>query len=514
MADIDLELAYLRDMGEFSGLTSREAIANALRIINEDRTYPRKILTVTHDGEYVAPDDHPFTDVIVQINELQKSLIDGIVPPFTVTANGTYNVHDMYDKDYIITEFTVNVQNQLKETVPLVVTSNGEYTISGNLVYSPITVSITDAPHEGDLLKAHLYFVDPNNPNILTAKYIATSNDILFGDSALDFLNRFPKLKQIKMDGYTDLYYSHLDWNPDPRVLRNNQRFIPTWLPFTYQNTERKMGIDDEIFFYIAYNGLMDLFYDVDDILYLYKYTTKEDMGYITYVGPGITDVTGNTTHACFSVSTQKYIDGHYTQRPIYCDDTDISDVNTRTPIDGDNYYWWGCSFIRAYANKNRSILVRPDDIALYDQYVANGYTIDAILHPDIYDAVIPVSHYCIHPKHVSTSYRYYTKTVPRDNITYDLKGDTYFAVDNSDIPIDPNTGNQSPKYGGLYQCNRSGSSSSGYTYTFVKTNDTQILTGKTYYDARDGYVINIDAISASPRAAKAPARTKSASTR
>ena len=44
MANIDDELAYLKQVGEFDGPMSREAIANALSIIINDRAYSPRIL--------------------------------------------------------------------------------------------------------------------------------------------------------------------------------------------------------------------------------------------------------------------------------------------------------------------------------------------------------------------------------------------------------------------------------------------------------------------------------------
>lgn len=486
MANIDDELQFLRDANDSDAILSRAAISEALRIINEDRAYPPRTLSVTENGEYETDSEHPYDKVDVKVNDDAISALQA-APSFIIKENGLYNAKDLFGKTMLITEFEVDVNN-MTDKLPneLSVNRSGEYTALDDEYYSKVIVNIPSGGHPGELLTAEFYFFDPSDPNDMSLVYICKEEGILFGQTALNFISRFPRFKNIKVN--SELYYAHENWNPDPTVLKNDQRFIPVWNKYTSEPTSSKT-VDVDIFIYIAQNNLINYFYDEEDEIDVIDPNTHDQLCTLYYYGDGITDADGHKTNSCFAVETRKYISGNIYQ-PRFCDPTDISDINTRTPVDGDKYYWWGCSLIRAFIQHDRTLLRRQDDLDKYDEYESLGYTINSLLPNDILSSIVPISHYVTHPERVSTNYKYYSKTVPRDKITYRVEHNTYYKVDNANIPIDPNTGQQSPRYAGLYEARYD---RSGHYQNMVLTTDTTIVSGKNYYDTRDGYEISVD---------------------
>ena len=490
MANIDDELAFLRDAAESDGNISREAIVNALTVINNERAYPPNVLNVSNNGTYESDEDNPYTDVKVQVGEYGRNYFDGIANVFEIDENGTYYAYDLFGKHMLITEFIVNVPEyyDLKDQTVLNITENGVYESLDNECYGLVNVNIPNVPEPGEYVTAIFGFLDPINPNVEAITYIYTDDHILMGESAVEFLSRFPKLKTIKES--SNSYYIHNNWNPNPEHMSTNQLFIPTWNNVTVP-PDIERSVDSDIFLYIVQNNLINYFFDISEsyenpIKVLDRSSGIEFVLY--FVSNGITDASGVKTKACFAISTEKIIESTI-YHPRYCDDTDVSDINTETPIDGDNYYWFGCSLVRAFANHDRTLLRRAADISKYDEYESVGYDIESLLPSDIYNAIVPVSHYVIHPERVSTEDDFYFKPVPRDGISYEPM-DSYYRVYDEDIPVDPSTGNRSPKYGGLYEAlyNRLGE--------FIRiqlTPDITIVSGKKYYDIRNGYRIIVN---------------------
>ena len=446
MANIDDELAYLKQVGEFDGPMSREAIANALSIIINDRAYSPRVLHVTRNGEYETPEDEPYTQVIVDVDiDEPTGFYVGYAPVLQITANGTYISKEIYGENYIINEIEVNVPTNLTTQVPLEVTQNGEYILSSDMSYSQVTVNIPGAARAGDVLSAEFYFRSPNDPNFASKQFIAKEDGILFGKSALGFISRFPQLQPLTYYDDTEFEkeYRHIGWNPDPSAIKcDNQPFESVWQKgYMYSAyDENFIKVDLDIFLYIVNHKSSKLFFKSTNTIKLYDQDTGDFLCDIHYVDDGITDVGGSTHNACYYIEVSTSIP--------YCDATDISDINATDVFDGDKYYWWGCSYIRAFLNKDRSMLRRQADIVRYDDDISRGYTIDSIVPQGLYEAIKPVTHFVIYAKRVDTSYKYYSKSVPRVNLSY-RRVDTLRIVNHEDIPVDPDTHQQSPKYAG-----------------------------------------------------------------
>lgn len=486
MANIDDELAYLKQVGEFDGPMSREAIANALSIIINDRAYSPRVLRVTRNGEYETPEDEPYTQVIVDVDiDEPTGFYVGYAPVLQITANGTYISKEIYGENYIINEIEVNVPTNLTTQVPLEVTQNGEYILSSDMSYSQVTVNIPGAAKAGDVLSAEFYFRSPNDPNFASKQFIAKEDGILFGKSALGFISRFPQLQPITYYDDTEFEkeYRHIGWNPDPSAIKcDNQPFESVWQKgfISSEYYDDYIKVDLDIFLYIVNHKSSELFFRSTNVIQLFDQNTGDFLCNIYYVGKGITDVDGNTSNACYYIKANISIP--------YCDTTDISDINASDVFDGDKYYWWGCSYIRAFLNKDRSMLKRQDDIDRYDNDVSRGYTIDSMIPQELYDVIKPVSHSVRYAKRVDTNYKYYSKSVPRDILTY-RRTNTLRIVDHADIPIDPDTQQQSPKYGGLSEAlyDREGN-----FVGFQLTEDVTVVSGKNYYGTSDGYKISV----------------------
>lgn len=258
MANIDAELAFLRDANESSGLISREAIANALEIINAERAYPPKMLETTSNGEYNAGAGKAYTKVKVDVPG-GGIKFDGFIAPFTIKENGKVYAKDYSDKDLWINEFEVDVPTYMDEEIdPVTFQSNGEYEPEENHKYGVVTVDIPDAKQPGDLVTASMYFFDPNNPNDATYIFIDKDETILFGESAREFLNRFPKFKEI--DGYV-----HDDWNPNPDSIVSDQWYIPRWIPKPFNYSSEQKPIDYDVFLYIVRHMVLNCFFNLED---------------------------------------------------------------------------------------------------------------------------------------------------------------------------------------------------------------------------------------------------------
>ena len=122
MANIDSELAFLRDAQEGDGKAAREIIASALSEICTDRSYPFLKLTATEDGEYEAEEGHPYTSV--EVNVQDSPLAYRCADRFKVTENTTLdvgiNITPEYDsnikkvsKDNITTQTTTTTKDRM-----------------------------------------------------------------------------------------------------------------------------------------------------------------------------------------------------------------------------------------------------------------------------------------------------------------------------------------------------------------------------------------------------------------
>lgn len=313
MANIDEELRFLRDATDSDAIISRAAISEALKIINEDRAYPPRTLKATYNGEYETDPDHPYTKIEVEVNQDASSNLT-VVPCFVITENGKYVAAEMFGKNTLITEFVVDVNDMVDKTPQILqVTSNGEYEAAEDEFYRNVIVNVPTAGHEGDLLTAEFYFFDPSDPNDMSLVYICKDEGILFGESALEFISRFPKFK--KIEGDNDIVYVHDSWNPNPQRLTSNQLFIPTWDKTFTETVEEDVAIDFEIFMYLVNNDLLHYFLYIGKEVNVYDYETRENLFDITFRGNGIEDADGNKMHYCFSISandpnasTEQYI--------------------------------------------------------------------------------------------------------------------------------------------------------------------------------------------------------------
>ena len=477
MANIDDELVFIRDAGEYDGNISREAIANALDIINKDIYYTNsETLVVTENDDYYAPEGTQYNKVVVNVPGGVPFGFDGYAERITFKKNGTYQTKEMFDKNLVITEFDVEVPEWSRDPVVKEITESGVYESLSDEYYSRVVVDIPNTPHQGDYVSAIFYFLDPSNPNDAAKTVIFQDNHILFGTDAASFLRRFPKLKQVRSGS---MFYTHLDWNSDPSVITCNKDYIPSWAlePDNRDLTgdPRYFKLDSDIVLYIAQHKLVDLYFNPGDVIALHNPQSGLRTGSIKYEGNALEYVSDAQSNYLFSVTTGIDLP--------YCDDS--LDISTENTING-TYYWYGCSLVRALLNKDKSILITQED---RDKYDILDYDISDYISDDIELAIIPTSHYIMRAVPRDSSYRYYQKSVPRDSLSYYAQ-DSYYDFPLEDIPVDPNTGQQSPKYAELYERTRSGRDPD-YTYTFTLTQDVRIRKDH-YYGKRDGYKIRV----------------------
>ena len=293
MANIDDELAFLRDANDSSGILSREAIAYALESINGEIMYPPYVLNVEQNGEYEAAEGKAFTEINVNVNNGGLSF-DGFVPIFTITKNGVIYAKDFSDKNLIINEFEVNVPEytNMTEKYSITIDHNGIYEPDEDKNFGIVTVDIPDAKKPGDLVTASMYFFDPNNPNDASYIFIDKDDQILFGDSAKDFLDRFPRFKMV--DGYF-----HTDWNPNPDKIVSDQWYIPCWTPAPFGYDPVEKILDYDIFMYIIMHKLLLYFYNFNDDI---KVKIDNEVVTLNAICDGFSDADGREIHYGFSM--------------------------------------------------------------------------------------------------------------------------------------------------------------------------------------------------------------------
>ena len=460
MANIDSELAFLRDAQEGDGKAAREIIASALSEICTDRSYPFLKLTATEDGEYEAEEGHPYTSV--EVNVQDSPLAYRCADRFKVTENKDYTAYGLFgDDNTIITEFDVQVTQVIREKKSLTITENGEYEAGEEECYNPVIVDIEDSHHEGDLLEPSFYYSTPGNPNFDANQYIFTDHGILFGTRAGEIFRRLPQLDEVIYGGKT---YIHDTWNPgiDPYDgLVTDQQFNPTWnLPpngYSRQNP-KIVYFDADVFAAVAYNKAMKWFLRPGETVIINNTNTK-----LKYLGESYAGIERTFWEW---INVDEIIDLHYASSD--------SLLNTRYTINDDNdYYCWKHSFVRAMMNNSNTDLVCSADM--------NAYSSNAVknaLGEDIYNAIHQVTHIVNYARKRDLNTPYYRCKIYKFYDDYEESdGYNYLYVNPADIPVDPDTGEQSPKYGHLYEL------ASGGTHSYImETTDEYIHDGKSYY--------------------------------
>lgn len=302
MANIDSQLAFIKNAKDNEANIAREAIADALEIMNNDRTFLPKELKVSYNGEYTAAEGEAYTSVVVEAPTVETIKFDGFVDNLRITKNGTYYARELYPyKEIFISGFTVDVPIATSQPMYLEVHENGEYEAGDGGYYHTVVVDVDNTHHEGDYLTAGMYFkepyfLDPNNPNDATMIFIDKDDHILYGESALQFLNRLPKFKKRGN-------YIHTDWNPDPLYMINDQDFIPVWelAPYNYQDDSDQYILDYDVFLFIVRKKLIEYFYNIggdikiniDNSVYTLRCDSTADK-----------DIDGHEAHYRFGISS------------------------------------------------------------------------------------------------------------------------------------------------------------------------------------------------------------------
>ena len=484
MANIDDELSFLRSASDGDGEIAREAICNALQIINDDRMYPPITLTVTENGEYESDINKPFGRVEVNIENATNSGLD-VADVFTITENGVFNSVDLFGKMMIINQFEVNIQQQTYELVDIEITENGVYeNEKDGCAYSLIKVNIPSAHKEGDLLSPSYYFMAEGQPNFDSLQYIFTDSGILFGRSADFVLRRLPPLDDILHNGEL---YNHIGWNPEIPLetgLTSDQTFLPVWskAPYTYSRpTPKTVYFDSDVFALVCFNNAIGYFVKPGDYVVLNGCAAR-----IKYIA----DHYGDINHSLWEwENIDEVIDLHYASDDRY--------LNTQYTINNSgDYYCWKHSYVRAFFNSSSDDLAVADDIAAYNSLP----NVKNVLGDVLFNHIHPITQYVNYAKerNQNSHFRSYKTYVFWGPYQQNYR-ENYYHVSSEDIPIDPETGYRNPSLAGLYvYVEKWDEVSQKYIRVIEPTTDQRVV--NEYYklvendpEYDNGYNVNVD---------------------
>jgi hypothetical protein len=433
MANIDAELVFLRDAKEGEGNIAREAIVDALTEISNDVAYPYKKIKITEDGEYETDDEHPFTNVEIDVPDM-PTLVDGFADRFKVTENKEYKAYDLFPgKDMVITEFDVEVPQILRKKKSITINQNGEYEAGQEECYNQIMVDISNSHHEGDLLEPSFYYSTPGNPNFDSNQYIFTDHGILFGTRAGLIFRRLPKLDDVNYNGKT---YIQDSWNPGIDAyngLTTDQQFVPTWNipPNGYSRPNPKIVyFDADVFTAVCYNKAIKWFLKPGETVIINGSQAK--FRYIADSYAGIEKTFWEWSNV------DELMNLHYASND--------SLLNTRDVINSDNdYYCWKHSLVRAVLNNSSADLSAQADKNAYSSFE----DIKNILGSELFNTIYSVTHYVNYAKRRDPNSKFYRYKTYRfwENEYNSRTFDNYYLVEHEDIPDD------NPKAAGLYEC-------------------------------------------------------------